>query len=97
MVSTLAIELAPAQALYENENINADYRDDVLDRVRQVGNSFADTARETFTELVSHELPVGELVDAIEVTVVEHTRITTDLTVALRHDLHQFTNAIETS
>lgn len=94
---TLAIELAPARALNADENINADYTDDVLDRVGQVGDSFANTAREAFTEFVRHELPVGELVDAIDVTVVEHTRIAADLTVALRHDLRQFANTIETS
>lgn len=96
-IPTLSIELATDRTLNATEKIDPRHTDDVLDRVRSIGDRFADTARSTFIAMVRNELPVGELADAIDTTMVEHTRIAADLTATLRHNLHQLASTIEAS
>ncbi|SKF88210.1 Uncharacterised protein [Mycobacteroides abscessus subsp. massiliense] len=94
---TLRVALASARHFDAAENASSSYAEEILYRVRSIGDSYADTARNTFSAALRHELPVGELADAVDVTMVEHTRLAAELATALQRDIHCISNAMEAS
>lgn len=91
------ITLSTPCPLVAGENIDHDYTEDFLGRVRNFGDRFATVSANTFTTFACHDLPIGELSDAIDITNVEHTGAVAHTATTMRKHLHYLTDTINTS
>lgn len=92
-----AITLAAPRPLTMDESIDPNYTQTFIDHVRNAGDRFATVSANTFTKFACHDLPVGELSEAIDITDVEHTAAIAHTATTMQQHLHHLTNIIETS
>ncbi|AGM27694.1 hypothetical protein MABM_22140 [Mycobacteroides abscessus] len=94
---TIAITAAAPRPLAGGENIDTAYLEDVLVRVRHVGNTFATPSIEAFTTFVRSELLVGELTEAFDTIMVEHTAAMATTSTTMQQHLTHLADTIQTA
>lgn len=94
---TIAITAAAPRPLAVGENIDPDYLEDVLVRVRHVGNTFATPSIEAFTTFVRSELLIGELTEAFDTIMVEHAAAMATTSTTMQQHLTHLCDTIQTA
>lgn len=94
---TITVTAAAPRPLAVGENIDPDYLEDVLVRVRHVGNTFATPSIEAFTTFVRSELLIGELTEAFDTIMVEHAAAMATTSTTMQQHLTHLCDTIQTA
>ncbi|MFT9573312.1 hypothetical protein ACM0BF_14160 [Mycobacteroides abscessus subsp. abscessus] len=94
---TIAITASAPRPLADAENLDPDYLEDVLVRVRHVSNTFATPSIEAFTTFVRSELLVGELTEAFDTIMVEHAAAMAITSTTMQQHLTHLADTIQTA
>lgn len=93
---TITVTAAAPRPL-AGENVDPDYLEDVLVRVRHVSNTFATPSIEAFTTFVRSELLLGELTEAFDTIMVEHAAAMAITSTTMQQHLYQLCDTIQTA
>lgn len=93
----ITITVAEPRPLTTSEDINSDYLEDILGRVRHVSASLVTPSIKAFTAFVRGELPVGELAEALDTIMVEHASAMATTTTAMKQHIHRLADTITTN
>lgn len=91
------IRTCDPRSMSYGECITAEATESAIGKAITISTNLASTSHHVFGGLVANVLPVGELMDAIDVAAVDHARAFADLHKTLAASVHEFTNTIETS
>ncbi|BAX96083.1 hypothetical protein MSTE_00748 [Mycobacteroides stephanolepidis] len=83
------------RALTDDEHISATATESTIDKVRTIATNLASTSHHMFGGLVANGLPVGELMDAIDIAAVDHAKAFADLHKSLAKNVQEFSSAVE--
>lgn len=91
------IDASDPRLISDGERITADATISAIGKALTVATNLANTSHSMFGELIANMLPVGELMDSIDIAAVDHAKAFADLHKTLAAGIEELTGSIENS
>ncbi|AKC37862.1 hypothetical protein [Mycobacteroides chelonae] len=91
------ISTSDPSPMADGQHVTAETIESAIHKATTIARNLAGTSHHMFGGLVANALPVGELMDAIDIAAVDHAKAFADLHKSLAMNIQKFTNAIENS